>query len=335
MLVVYVCRLLVRWPMTLQQYSAHTLHILSASHDGYKLLHARCDSGAAEPLRHWGVYLTRIWPGEAHEAHWRASFLTSICRSSQDLIHCNMQGALNGKIMHVVCVLFSLKSSTQLCNHYRIVEENSTKYVPQDGFFGIQIYQIQFWPGLCPGPRSGSPRPPCRLERDTPIPIPHAPQRLRRFALNALGVTAVFFALNAHCTSPLSAPPMWPTRGSTDTPVVCVQVVGPMADDPSSIFGTYTAHPDRCYVTTPLDGLSRLSLDTRHAAGCDRPACQHYDADEVRNAVTRAQLVVVCLGLGTLLLPPRLLTCSLGFLPTRRYASVGQSISHVFLEWSK
>ena len=108
-----------------------------------------------------------------------------------------------------------------------------------------------------------------------------------------------------------------------------------MADDPSSIFGTYTAHPDRCYVTTPLDGLSRLSLDTRHAAGCDRPACQHYDADEVRNAVTRAQLVVVCLGLGTLLLPPRLLTCSLGFLPMRRYASVGQSISHVFLEWSK
>jgi len=54
-----------------------------------------------------------------------------------------MQGELNGKPMHVVCasfVLFWLKSSTQLYNHYRIiVEENSVKYVPLDGFFGIQI----------------------------------------------------------------------------------------------------------------------------------------------------------------------------------------------------
>jgi len=54
-----------------------------------------------------------------------------------------MQGALIGKTMHVVCasfVIFSLKSSTQLYNHYRIiVEDNSVKYVPLDGFFGIQI----------------------------------------------------------------------------------------------------------------------------------------------------------------------------------------------------
>ena len=54
-----------------------------------------------------------------------------------------MQAALNGKTTHVVCasfVLFSLKSSTQLYNHYRItVEENSVKHVLPDGFFGIQI----------------------------------------------------------------------------------------------------------------------------------------------------------------------------------------------------
>ena len=51
-----------------------------------------------------------------------------------------MQGALNGKTTHVVCasfVLFSLISSIQLYNHYRIVEENSVKYVPPDGFFGM------------------------------------------------------------------------------------------------------------------------------------------------------------------------------------------------------
>jgi len=54
-----------------------------------------------------------------------------------------MQGALDGKTTHVVCasfVLFSLKSSTQLYNYYRItVEENSVKHVLPDGFFGIQI----------------------------------------------------------------------------------------------------------------------------------------------------------------------------------------------------
>lgn len=72
-----------------------------------------------------------------------------------------------------------------------------------------------------------------------------------------------------------------------------------MADDPTAIFGTYTAHPDRSFVTTPVDGLSRLSLDTQHAAGCDNPACHNYNADAVRTAVQGAQLVIVCLGLGT------------------------------------
>jgi len=37
-------------------------------------------------------------------------------------------------------VLFSLKLSAQLYNHYTIiVEENSVKYVPLGDFFGIQI----------------------------------------------------------------------------------------------------------------------------------------------------------------------------------------------------
>jgi len=74
-----------------------------------------------------------------------------------------------------------------------------------------------------------------------------------------------------------------------------------MANDSSRIFGTYTAHPDARFVSTPADGLSRLSVETRHAAGCDNPACQNYDSDTVRNAVEGAQFVVVCLGLGTYL----------------------------------
>jgi len=45
--------------------------------------------------------------------------------------------------------------STQLYNHWRIVAENSVKYVPPDGFLAFRFYNIQFLPGLCPGPRWG------------------------------------------------------------------------------------------------------------------------------------------------------------------------------------
>jgi len=83
-----------------------------------------------------------------------------------------------------------------------------------------------------------------------------------------------------------------------------------MADDPTAIFGTYTPHPDRRFVTTPVDGLSRLSNDTQHAGGCDNPACHNYDSDAVRSAVEQAQLVVVCLGLGTPTFSVYLLTLS-------------------------
>jgi len=72
-----------------------------------------------------------------------------------------------------------------------------------------------------------------------------------------------------------------------------------MANDSSMIFGTYTAHPDPRFVTTPVDGLSRLSDETRHAAGCDSSACGNYDSAAIKNAVQGAELVVVCLGLGT------------------------------------
>jgi len=122
------------------------------------------------------------------------------------LIHHKMQGVLNEKTMHVVCasfVLFSLKSCTQLYNHYRIVEENSLKYMQPDGFFGIQILPNSIWLGLCPrtvwGSSRRSPKSPSRLGRghSLSIPIPHSPQRLWRLAHNA---------------SPLPPPVIWTTR---------------------------------------------------------------------------------------------------------------------------
>jgi len=71
-----------------------------------------------------------------------------------------------------------------------------------------------------------------------------------------------------------------------------------MANDSSSILGTYTAHPDRRFVVTPVDGLSRLAAETRYAAGCSNDACQGYNSTAVKYAVEGAQFVVVCLGLG-------------------------------------
>ena len=96
-----------------------------------------------------------------------------------------MQGALNGKTMHVVCasfVLFSLKSSTQLYSHYRTVEENSVKHVPPDGFFGIQIFPNSVSVGTRPG---DSPRLPSRMGRGTPSPLSSTPSLLQRIAHRA------------------------------------------------------------------------------------------------------------------------------------------------------
>ena len=106
-----------------------------------------------------------------------------------------MQGALNWKTMRVVYVrhlsFFSLKSSTQLHNHCRIiVEENSVKYVPLDGFFRIQILPNSISAGalsrfplgrLTTLPQTAY----SRLGRGTPPPHFSPPRRLRRLAHRA------------------------------------------------------------------------------------------------------------------------------------------------------
>jgi len=72
--------------------------------------------------------------------------------------------------------LFNQHLSTQMYNHYTIVAENSVTCPPPDGFFGIQIIQNQFWPGLRPGSRCGSLRcssdPRSQLEKRIPSYFP-------------------------------------------------------------------------------------------------------------------------------------------------------------------
>jgi len=135
------------------------------------------------------------------------SRLQNIENTSQDLIHCKMQGALNWKTMRVVChicasfVLFSLKSSTQLHNHCRIiVEENSVKYVPLDGFFRIQILPNSISAGaLSRSPLGRLTTLPqtaySRLGRGTPLPTSHP--------LDAFGVSPT---VPHHFSKPFAAP---------------------------------------------------------------------------------------------------------------------------------
>jgi len=74
--------------------------------------------------------------------------------------------------------------------------------------------------------------------------------------------------------------------------------VGPLADNAGALFGSYTATPDRQFTQTPLEGLRRLSDDTRYAAGCSDPLCGDYNATDIKQAVVRSTFVIVCLGLG-------------------------------------
>ena len=77
-----------------------------------------------------------------------------------------------------------------------------------------------------------------------------------------------------------------------------LKIIGPLAHSVGSQFGSYSPSPDRKFVTTPLEGLRRLSDDTRYAAGCDNAVCNHYNHTAVKESVVGANFVIVCLGLG-------------------------------------
>jgi len=68
------------------------------------------------------------------------------------------------------------------------------KYVPPDGFFGIQILLNSISSGVPARTPLEElmtlPRPLSRLDRGYTISIPHSPGRLRRTAIHAFGVEA-------------------------------------------------------------------------------------------------------------------------------------------------
>jgi len=92
-------------------------------------------AGAAEPMRHWGEFLTKIWPGEAREARCRAC-LISFCHSISiyTSIYCHLWHNI------LVCKLKKHYNWQSKCGYIFVWRLFSiVKYVSPVCFFGIQI----------------------------------------------------------------------------------------------------------------------------------------------------------------------------------------------------
>lgn len=75
-------------------------------------------------------------------------------------------------------------------------------------------------------------------------------------------------------------------------------MVGPFADSPTELYGSYAPDFDAEHTTTPYDGLSSLATLTNLASGCNNPKCSVYNQNDVINALTNSEIIFVCLGTG-------------------------------------
>ena len=76
-----------------------------------------------------------------------------------------------------------------------------------------------------------------------------------------------------------------------------------MADNVKGIFGDYAPTPEKNYTTTPLQGLRSLGNVTHFETGCeDDTQCLDYNQTAVKTATHAADLVIVCLGTGNMIL---------------------------------
>ncbi|XP_022105195.1 probable beta-D-xylosidase 2 [Acanthaster planci] len=76
-------------------------------------------------------------------------------------------------------------------------------------------------------------------------------------------------------------------------------IIGPFADSPQDLFGSYAPQTDPKFISTPWQGLRSLGRTQRLAPGCNNPVCDQYNETAIMDAVTGADLVIVCLGTGT------------------------------------
>ena len=76
--------------------------------------------------------------------------------------------------------------------------------------------------------------------------------------------------------------------------------MGPFADNVYQLYGDYNSDIDltKKFAKTPKVGLSGLAQDQEFTTGCADPHCTTYNSASVKEAVSGADVVVVCLGLG-------------------------------------
>lgn len=77
-----------------------------------------------------------------------------------------------------------------------------------------------------------------------------------------------------------------------------VQVVGPLSNNVTSLYGDYSPTINETLTSTPLDGLSQLGVSIISTDGCSDARCVDYDPSRIKVAVEGADIVFVCLGTG-------------------------------------
>ncbi|CAD5123597.1 unnamed protein product [Dimorphilus gyrociliatus] len=78
-----------------------------------------------------------------------------------------------------------------------------------------------------------------------------------------------------------------------------VALIGPFVDDANQQFGSYAAHVEPKYTTTPWTGLKNLGKLVTKAEGCFDIGCHKYDSLTIASAVNDADYIIACMGLGS------------------------------------
>ncbi len=77
-----------------------------------------------------------------------------------------------------------------------------------------------------------------------------------------------------------------------------LQIVGPVAQNPTQMFGDYTANLNKKITRTPMEGLSTIAEKVIYKAGCNDTKCPDYDKSSVMTTAQNSDVIVVCLGTG-------------------------------------
>lgn len=78
-----------------------------------------------------------------------------------------------------------------------------------------------------------------------------------------------------------------------------LQVVGPMANNPQQLFGDYAAAYASNVTKSPSEGLADVADNVITESGCPETTCFYYNKTALADAVSKADMAVVCLGTGS------------------------------------